>query len=128
MDRSAHLSHPRLIAQCPVTDVKMGGVAVTCLVDTGSMGSTITETFFKEQFQGLGQNQLRSCGWLQLKAANGLDIPYRGYLELDVEILVKVFPSMGILVVQDPPGLALKAGKDTVQGLVGMNVLRCCLW
>lgn len=100
---------------------------VTCLVDTGSMVSTITETYFNKHFQALGQDQLHSCGWLQLKAANGLDIPYRGYLELDVEVLGKVLPSIGILVVQDPPDLGTREKKDPVSGLVGMNVLRCCL-
>lgn len=75
----------------------------------------------------MGQDQLRSCGGLQLKAANGLDIPYRGYLEWDVEVLGNVFPSMGILVVQDPPDSAVKTKKDITPGLVGMNVLQCCL-
>lgn len=83
-----------------MVDVKMGGVMVTCLVDTGSMVSTITETLFKEHFQLLGQDQLRSFGWLQLKAAYGLDIPYRDYLELDVEAM---------------------------SGLVGINILQGCL-
>lgn len=105
----------------------MGGVVVKCLVDTGSMVSTITEAFFKEHFQALGQEQLRSCGWLQLKAANGLDIPYRGYLELDVEVLGKVLPSMGILVVQDTLDTATREKKNAVPGLVGMNILRGCL-
>lgn len=110
-----------------MADVKMGGVTVTCLVDTGSMVSTITESFFQEHFQALGQDQLRSCGWLQLKAANGLDIPYRGYFELDIEVLGKVLPSIGILVVEDPPDSRSKAKKDAVPGLIGMNVLRGCL-
>lgn len=86
-----------------MADIKIGGVPIACLVDTGSMVSTITESFFKAHFQVQGHDQLRSCGWLQLRAANGLDIPYRGYLELDIEVLGKVLPSMGILVVHDPP-------------------------
>lgn len=116
-----------LVGECPVADVQMGGVTVTCLIDTGSMVSTITESFFNDHFRVLGCDQLRSCGWLQLKAANGLDIPYRGYLELDVEVLGKVLPSIGVLVVQDPPDSRLKTNKDSVPGLIGMNVLRCCL-
>lgn len=116
-----------LVGECPVADIQMGGVTVTCLIDTGSMVSTITESFFNDHFRVLGCDQLRSCGWLQLKAANGLDIPYRGYLELDVEVLGKVLPSIGVLVVQDPPDSRLKTNKDSVPGLIGMNVLRCCL-
>lgn len=33
---------------------------------------------------------LKDCGWLVLKAANGLDIPYVGYLELDLKIHVLI--------------------------------------
>ena len=59
-------------------DASIGGVSVSCLVDTGSMVSTITESFFQEQFAHL--DRLRSCHWLQLRAANGLAIPHIGYL------------------------------------------------
>lgn len=31
---------------CPVLSVIMGGVAVPCLIDTGSMVTTVTESFF----------------------------------------------------------------------------------
>lgn len=62
----------------------MGGVMVPCLVDTGSMVSTVTESFFLEHFAPWGADRLQSCHWLRLQAANGLAIPYIGYLELDV--------------------------------------------
>lgn len=65
---------------------------MSCLVDTGSMVSTITESFFLEQFAPWGYDRLQSCHWLQLRAANGLAIPYIGYLELDVELCGKVMP------------------------------------
>ncbi len=111
-----------LIGQCPVKKVTMAGVDVPCLVDTGSMVSTITEGFFKEHFQSQVQGNLQACGWLQLEAANGLDIPYRGYLELDGMILGKNLPSMGILVVQDSPDALTQKKKCTVPGLLGMNI------
>lgn len=59
----------------------MGGVTVPCLVDTGSMVSTFPESFFIHHFEPWGQERLRSCNWLQLKAPNGLAIPYIGYME-----------------------------------------------
>lgn len=82
----------------------MGNVTVSCLVDTGSMVSTITESFFQEHFAPWDQDRLRSCHWLQLRAANGLAIPYVGYLELDVTLCEKEMSRCGILVVKDPPG------------------------
>lgn len=85
------------------------------------MVSTITESFFLAQFAPWGYDRLRSCHWLQLRAANGLAIPYIGYLELDVELCGKVMPRCGLLVVKDPPGTM-----SPVPGILGMNVIRRC--
>ncbi|CAI5649652.1 unnamed protein product [Oreochromis niloticus] len=102
-------------------DVLISGVTVPCLVDTGSMVSTITESFFLTHFAPWGQERLQSCHWLQLRAANGLAIPYIGYLELSVLLCGKEMPSCGILIVKDPPGAT-----PSVPGILGMNVIRRC--
>ncbi|XP_013856495.1 uncharacterized protein LOC106512418, partial [Austrofundulus limnaeus] len=100
----------------------MGGVTVTCLVDTGSMVSTVSESFFRQHMESWGLEHLQSCHWLELRAANGLKIPYVGYLELDVQLCGKLIPNCGVLVVQDPCGeLPAK-----VPGVLGMNVIRKC--
>lgn len=96
----------------------MGGVQVKCLLDTGSMVSTISDKFF---FQHFAQNP-QACQWLQLKAANGLDIPYLGYVELDVQVLGKVISKRGILVVQSPQ----TPSPSSVPGVLGMNIIREC--
>ena len=62
----------------------MGGVTIPCLLDTGSMVTTIPERLFHQHFDTGVSVPLQQCNWLQLRAANGLDIPYLGYLELDV--------------------------------------------
>lgn len=63
-----------------------------------------------------------SCHWLQLRAANGLSIPYIGYVELDIELCGRVVPNCGVLVVRDPPGgICAQA-----PGVLGMNVLSRC--
>lgn len=62
------------------------------------------ESFFIQNFEPWGEEKLLSCHWLQLKAANGLDIPYVGYLELDVELCEKVITKHGILVVKKSLG------------------------
>ena len=110
-----------LVAPRPHVDVVMSGVTVPSLVDTGSMVSTITESFFQEHFAPWGGERLQSCHWLQLQAANGLAIPYLGYLELDVLICGKRLPRCGILVVKDPVGL-----QSASPGIVGMNIIRRC--
>lgn len=110
------------MSTCPHLNVRMGGISVPCLVVTGSMVSTVTESFFSNNFEPWGQERLQTCQWLQLRAANGLEIPYLGYLELDVELCGKVIYHCGILVVKDPPGDMLSA----VPGVLGMNVISKC--
>uniref|UniRef100_A0A665U756 Gypsy retrotransposon integrase-like protein 1 n=1 Tax=Echeneis naucrates TaxID=173247 RepID=A0A665U756_ECHNA len=100
----------------------MGGIKVPSLVDTGSMVSTVSESFFHQYFEPWGQERLRSCHWLQLRAANGLAIPYIGYLELEMQLCGKVMPGCGVLVVRDPPG----GVPAQVPGVLGMNVIRKC--
>lgn len=100
----------------------MGGVTVSCLVDTGPMVSTITESFFREHFETWDQAKLRSCHWLQLQAANGLPIPYLGYLELEVELCGRVPPGCWLLVVKDP----LADASPHTPGVLGMNILLRC--
>ena len=116
----------RLIGQCPVVQVRLGGVGVPSLLDTGSMVTTVTQAFFEQHLKPQVEEQLKSCNWLQLTAANGLEIPYLGYVELDVEVLGKILPQMGILVVKDPPAPHLQRRKNTVPGLLGMNIISRC--
>lgn len=108
----------QLAAPCPQVTIKLAGVEMRCLLDTGSMVSTMTESFFRENFQ----NALHSCHWLQLRAANGLQIPYIGYMEGDVEVLGRVIPKRGVLVVHDPPGSQGLAAP----GILGMNIIKNC--
>lgn len=104
----------------------MGGVEVPCLLDTGSMVTTITESFFLENFSHLSERELHQCKWLGLKAANGLDIPYLGYLELDIKILDRCLPSRGVLIVRDPPEGFFKTRKKATPGILGMNIITGC--
>jgi hypothetical protein len=91
-----------LISSCPHLDVDMGGMKVPCLVDTGSMVSTISESFFRQHLEPWGQERLRSCHWLELRAANGLTIPYLGYLELDVKLCGKLMPQCSVFFGEGP--------------------------
>ncbi|XP_072293407.1 uncharacterized protein [Eucyclogobius newberryi] len=87
-----------------------------------SMVSTVTESFFQKNFEPWGEERLKACHWLELKAANGLDIPYVGYLEVEVSLCGKLMPHCGVLVVRDPPGQT----STQVPGVLGMNIIRKC--
>lgn len=105
----------RSVAPCPNVEVSIGEAMVAFLVDTSSMVSTVTESFFLENFTPWGYDRFHSCHWLRLA------IPYISYLELDVERCGKVMPRCGILVVKDPPGAMM-----TTTEILGMSVIRHC--
>ena len=100
----------------------MGGVEVRCLIDTGSQVSTITESCFR-RYIARDDLELDSCGWLKLTAANGLSIPYVGYVKLDVTCMGRTIPRRGILIVCNSPDAEQQAHKEKCPGVLGMNVL-----
>lgn len=87
MDMSSF--YEKTVDKCPVTlTVRLGGVDMPCLLDTGSEVSTITEEFFNENFHPQGKKLLPSGDWLKLTGANGVEVLYVGYLELDIEEVI----------------------------------------
>lgn len=110
----------RAVGTCPMVDLKIKGVPVSCLLDTGSQVSTITEGFFREHLFGDDSDVLSTSGWLKITAANGLDIPYLGYMELNVEVMGMILPECGFLVVKETPS------PSSVAVLIGMNIISKC--
>ena len=113
----------KTVAKCPTVKLNIAGIIVTCLLDTGSMVSTITESFFnKNLLPKLKLNKDKT--WLQLRAANGLEIPYIGYVETDIFVpsINKTIKDRGILIVKDAPG----SQRNDIPGLIGMNVISQC--
>ncbi|CAC5375533.1 unnamed protein product [Mytilus coruscus] len=103
--------------------MKIGDVVVSCILDTGSMVSTISESFFNKMLKSnfeLHQDK----SWLRLRAANGLDIPYVGYIETDVclPLFGETIKDRGILILKDSPGVNRKDSS----GLIGMNIISQC--
>ena len=115
--------YDKAVGECPVATVRLGGIDVSCLLDSGSEVSTITEEFFNEHFRPQGKTLLPTGDWLRLTAANGLEIPYVGYLELDVEALGVMIPQRGILVVKSPASQEARQRKKKNPGLIGMNII-----
>ena len=82
----------------------------------------MSENFFKKNIQQKHGDPIDTSSWLVLKAANGLDIPYIGYVEIDITVNNQVFTSCGVLIEKDIPETREK--KNVVPGCLGMNVLR----
>lgn len=72
-----------MVGRCPEVQVQIRGRTVPCVLDTGSQVTLFSQTFFQRHF---GMDELRDAEdlqWLMLNAANGLRIPFVGYVVLD---------------------------------------------
>ncbi len=116
----------QLIGDCPLVEISMGDVMEPCVLDTWLMVTTIRESFFEKHFKSQGVRLLKRCHWLRLKAANGLKIPYKGYMELGIVVLVKTLTQMGLLVVEDPQDEPTEQQQQAVPGLLRMNIIGRC--
>ena len=85
--------------------------------------STITESFFREHLFQEGHIQDVSQ-LIKISAAQGLEIPYVGYIELPLEFMGHTFEDMGFLIVKDPVGTPLVERKRLVPGVIGSNIFR----
>ena len=117
--RSDNDSLECLVGHAPTLEVKMGGIPVVCLMDTGSQVTTVTESFFKEHLKTLAADVMDPKSWLVIRAANGIEIPYTGYIEIDMEVCGIHVLKRGVLIVKDSTDLA----SHEVNGLLGTNVL-----
>ena len=110
-----------LVGQTPTVVAKLNGVEVECIVDTGSMVSFITEAFYREKLLP-ACGEVQETSMLNIRGANGLEIPYVGYLKLEVTIGGVTVPEQGVLVLKDTP--ATVSGRRPFPGLLGTNILR----
>ena len=89
-----------------------------CLLDTGSMVSTISESFYIEHLKDI---PIVNEKLITLRAANGLEIPFVGYIQTDVLVkpLDMSLRKRRILIVKD------NSGRE-VPGILGMNIIKEC--
>ena len=111
-------SWEKLVGGAPIIDAIVGGVNTRLLVDTGSQVTTVTASFYYAHFAKNCNSLHNTNNWLTVRAANGLSVPYVGYVKLDVEVCGVVVPRRGILVVKDS-----EHRTTGVCGLLGTNVL-----
>ena len=112
---------PKIVGGTPTTTAKLAGVEVECLVDTGSMVSLVSETFYKQKLESVCGGVQGGAKMLTLRGANGLEIPYLGYLELDVQVEGVTVPSCGVLVLKDTAATVEQRRRRP--GVLGTNVL-----
>lgn len=108
----------RAVADCPEVDVLLEDMPITCLIDTGSQVTTITESFFRR----LSGFHLFNVGnMIRITGANELEVPCLGYIEVRIEISGILVPQVGVLVIKDPVDAQGLERKKRVPGLLGSN-------
>ena len=92
--------------------MKLYGILIRFLLDTGSELSTISETVYKKHFDDIQVNDTTKI--LKLVAANDTNIPYLGYIELDLEIFNVKFHNVGFLISKD-------TSSKSTEGILGVT-------
>ena len=87
------------VGECPLAKVSLGGVELWCLLDTEAQVSMIKESFYRDN---CAEELVDMGSMLRISSVQGLDIPYVGYVELDLAVLGEQFCSMGFLVIKNP--------------------------
>ncbi|KAJ8332803.1 hypothetical protein SKAU_G00416990 [Synaphobranchus kaupii] len=108
-----------VLGRCPHVEVEVGGVNVPCLLDTGSQVTLFTEGFYQRWLKNQPLQEAGVLEWLELKGANGLDIPFIGYVMLDFVVGGVDIPQKGVLIVRD-------GCVGAEYGVLGMNVIMHC--
>ena len=75
-----------LVGECPVLKVKVDNIEIECLADTGSQVTLFNESLCKELFCEKPVGSKSDVPWLLLRGANGLAIPYTGYVVADFRV------------------------------------------
>lgn len=100
--------------------VSIAGVNVNCLLDSGSQVSTVSESFYRQNFPDQSLKPLYNL--LEVEGAAGQPVPYLGYIEMSI-----TFPKECLETETEIPTLALVIPDvhpdSQIPVLVGTNTL-----
>ena len=88
------------------------------------MVTTVMEDFFRKNLQDKC-NMMDNPFYCQ-KAANGIDIPYTGFISTDLTVGDETITDVGIFMTKTPLDAGMKRRRENIPGLLGMNVLQKC--
>ena len=106
----------KLIGKVPSVDLQIENIPVRYLLDTGSNVSLMKNSLFLSNFAKEGKKLEEAGHWLTLEAANGLSIPYMGYVILPIKVGEAELMDCGFLIVKDHC-------LTDFDGVVGMNII-----
>ena len=74
----------RLIGEVNEVNIMIGGKSAKALLDTGSVVSLVTETFYNNNLSNI---EIKPVGEiLNIECADGESLPYKGYIEIDIRV------------------------------------------
>lgn len=114
------LNHPQFLGACRQVEVFIDGKEVTFLLDTGSNVTLMPQACFRRLFGEQEPGKESDLNWLKLKAANGLAIPYVGYVLAEVQVGDITLKDMGIVISKDDPN------NSNALPILGMNIIVPC--
>lgn len=105
------------IGGSPIVSIKIQGFGCDCIADTGSQISTVQLDFFNQKIKPIldSANSDRDSRIFNVRAANGMTLPYTSYFIADVTFKDSFIPDCGFLVVPS------KSKRSDV--LLGTNIL-----
>lgn len=97
--------------------VLIDGQASTCILDTGSQVTTVSQSFYESNLSKFDIHPLNEL--LEIEAANGQTVPYSGFIEVDITFPKDCFGSEItvsplVLVVPNIQSNALLNGTNTL--------------
>lgn len=121
-ERKSHTQLPKgLVGSKCVASVKVSGVNVNCLLDSGSQVTTVTASFAKAH---LSKHRIQPFKDLDVEAANGQTVPYLGYVPITIKFpkeFIEAEPEISTLALVVPDrkncDLALLIGTNALDTL-----------
>ena len=117
----------RAVSSCPSVNLKLLGLEMPSLLDSGSMVTLVKEGYFDKYIlpKLKNLNELSEVHSLfKLTAVNNGIMPVLQYFEADMNILRFTVPQVGFLIVKDPNTLLTPPHSTQLPGVIGCKLIR----
>ena len=117
----------RAVLQCPSVPIKLMGLKLPSLLDSGSMVTLVYKGCFTKNIlpllQGSADDLTKAHLLFQLSTANNQVMPVSKYFEADISLLGVPIPCVGFLVVQDPNTILEPQHSTQLPGVITCNLI-----
>ena len=111
----------QLVHESPRAEIKLAGVPVTCVLDTGAETSLISGSFFRKNLAQKVSGVKPVGTFLKVFGVGGLQVPVEGYVKIPLSVNVHDVAAHFLVVSDSAEGELLDRKRGSV--LLGCNVL-----